>query len=397
MSSNSAISKLQNPWFIVYILGAMAFWSSGDNWTGAPLIVDIARDLQVNIGTAALAISAYMIPYGASGVFWGLFGDRYGKAKMLIMASFGTAIFSALGAIAFNISSLCVIRAINGIFAGCIIGVSYALISDTFEGIERYKTVGKFGGFSAMGGASAMLIAGALIFFGSWRLVYLVYGIAELLIAFIMLKRLERGPGVVDRLDFKSIFKEIFSNKTLLTLLCFMFFSGYFIFGTFSYLGKYVEVGTGSNMLIVGLILSCFGLGQLAGAQKVGALYQRLGSKLLAFSGVLGMVSLFLALRITDYLIAIPILGLGFAAVFFQSTLISKIQEITYLRGTATALIGLCLFTAGGIGTTVNGAILNTYSFNLGFDLILTIAAILLLTIGIGAAYFFKKSLFQKT
>jgi predicted MFS family arabinose efflux permease len=211
-----------------------------------------------------------------------------------------------------------------------------------------------------------------------------------------MLKKLERSPGVIDKLDFKAIFKEIFSNKKLLMLLSFLFLTGYIAFGTFSYCGKYVETEVSSNMLTVGLVLTCWGIGSLIGGRRAGALYEKLGSKLPLFAGILGMVSLLGMILLTNYSIVIPLFGYGLAFVLLQSPLLTKVQEVTYLRGTATSFIGLCLFAAGGLGTTVNGSILNSCGLDTGFDIMFIMAAILMLIAGIITAYFFKRSFTPK-
>jgi predicted MFS family arabinose efflux permease len=49
---------------MVMVLGIMVFWANGDNYVAAPLIVEVARDFHLEISTAALAITAYMLPFG---------------------------------------------------------------------------------------------------------------------------------------------------------------------------------------------------------------------------------------------------------------------------------------------------------------------------------------------
>jgi predicted MFS family arabinose efflux permease len=38
---------------MVLILGVMAFFANGDNYAVSPLLIDIARDLNISIGDAA--------------------------------------------------------------------------------------------------------------------------------------------------------------------------------------------------------------------------------------------------------------------------------------------------------------------------------------------------------
>ncbi len=84
----------------VLLLGAMGFWVMGDNYAASPMLVDIAQDFGLEIGTAAMVVVAYMIPFGLFTFIFGPLGDRYGKLRIIAVASFGTAIFSSLGALA---------------------------------------------------------------------------------------------------------------------------------------------------------------------------------------------------------------------------------------------------------------------------------------------------------
>ena len=120
---------------MVLVLGLMAFWCNGDNYAAAPLLVEIARDLHLDISRAAFSVAAYMLPFGLFTLLFGPLADRYGKARIINLAAFGTAVFSALGAVAFDLASLSLIRAVNGAFAAAIFsGIASAAIP------ERSKT-----------------------------------------------------------------------------------------------------------------------------------------------------------------------------------------------------------------------------------------------------------------
>ncbi len=108
--SKEQISKETRPELVVLLLGLMGFWVMGDNYAASPMLVDIARDFNVDIGTAALTVASYMIPFGLFTLIFGPLADRYGKARVISIAAFGTAVFSSLGAVAFSITSLSIIK-----------------------------------------------------------------------------------------------------------------------------------------------------------------------------------------------------------------------------------------------------------------------------------------------
>lgn len=71
------------------------------------------------------------------------------------------------------------------------------------------------------------------------------------------------------------------------------------------------------------------------------------------------------------------IIGFGLAFVFLQSTLITAAQEMMpKLRGKAMSLASFSMFVGGGIGTTLNGKILEIYGIDKVF---LTAGSILLI------------------
>ena len=185
---------------MIWVLGMMAFWCIGENYAAAPLLVEIARDLHLSISEAALSVSAYMLPFGFFTFLFGPLADRFGKAKVINLAAFGSAIFCALAAGAFNLVSLSVFRAVNGAFAAAILPVTMSLVGDRFgHAPNKFQT--RFGknlwhhvprrgsGYGHWRGAGVFrLLAARRILF---------YGMAEFVTVLIMLKILEKQPGTL--------------------------------------------------------------------------------------------------------------------------------------------------------------------------------------------------------
>ena len=89
-----------------------------------------------------------------------------------------------------------------------------------------------------LGGATATAIGGALAYLGSWRLVYLIYGVGEKSMAIVMFKMLERDKPVVDKLNIFSAYKGVLTNYRFMRLVITIFFVGFSVFGSFTYSGK---------------------------------------------------------------------------------------------------------------------------------------------------------------
>jgi predicted MFS family arabinose efflux permease len=348
---------------MVMVLSLMAFLANGDNYAVAPLLINIAKDLKIDIGSAALSVTAYMLAFGLFTIIFGPLGDRYGKTRIINVAAFGTAIFSMLGAFAFNLPSLIVLRAMNGAFGAGIFPVTMALVGESFEHENRQKAIGKVMGMMFLGGASATAIGGILAYFGSWRMVYFVYGLGELIIALVMLKVLPNSPGVIDALNFTKVYKTALTNGNLVKVVATIFLVGFSVFGSFTYSGKLVETRTGYTVLSVGLILTLFGVATVIGGRKAPLLRVKFKNRFLLFAGLLGSASLFLIAYMSNpILIGVGLFGFGLVFVSLQSTLVTTAQEVMpKLRGTAMSLASFNMFVGGGIGTLINGQILNVF------------------------------------
>ncbi len=144
------------------VLGMMLFLANGDNYAAASLLSDIAADLHLALSTAAWSVIAYMLSFGAFTLVFGPLSDRFGKVRVVLAASLGTAIFSILGAGAFNLPSLVFFRAMNGLFGAGIFPVAFALIGETFDNEHRQPAIGKAMGMAFLGAATATAIGGAL-------------------------------------------------------------------------------------------------------------------------------------------------------------------------------------------------------------------------------------------
>ncbi|MDA3847469.1 MAG: MFS transporter, partial [Vallitaleaceae bacterium] len=302
------------------------------------------------------------------------------------IAAIGTAIFSMLGALAFNLPSLIFFRAMNGAFAAGIFPVTMALVGQSFDNENRHKALGKVMGLMFLGGATATAIGGALAYLGSWRLVYLIYGVAELTLAIIMYKSLKRDSAVVEHLNFIKAYKEPLTNPRFMRLVITIFFVGFSVFGSFTYSGKLIQEITGYNLLIVGLILSLFGIGTVLGGRIAPRLRKKLKNGFLVSAGVIGGISLYmLSASTTVWILGLGLLGFGIAFIFLQSTLISTAQEkLPKMRGTAMSLASFNMFVGGAIGTSINGKIMKSY----GVQQIFFNTAFIILFVGIVAAIF---------
>ncbi|MGM0405100.1 MAG: MFS transporter [Thermoplasmatota archaeon] len=367
---------------LVYLLGFMGFWVMGDNYAASPILVDIASEFSVGIGTAAMTVTAYMLPFGLFTIVFGPLADRYGKVRVITTAALGTAIFSSLAAAAFDIYSLGALRAVNGAFAAAILPVTISLIGDVFEEPKsKMNSIGTVMGMYFLGAAAATAIGGILSFIGSWRIVYLTYGIAELVLVFVLYRVLTFEKGTIDKLSFREAYSDAISHPDLLKTVSLLSLVGFAVFGSFTYLGDYLVVQTGYNIFYVGLILALFGLAAFSGGRRVGTLKKKMGSKILFIAGVLGLISLLTVSYWPGIYYVLPALfGFGLAFVILQVTIITTAQQyLPQKRGTVMSLASFNMFIGGAVGIFINRTILA----RMGYQGLFAVAAVVIFTVGV--------------
>lgn len=377
---------------MILLLGLMAFLANGDNYAAAPLLLNIAKDLNLSVETAAISVTAYMLAFGAFTLVFGPLSDRFGKVKVINIAAIGTAVFSILGGFAFNLPSLIFFRAVNGACGAGIFPVTMALVGQNFNDENRHKALGKVMGLMFLGGATATAVGGALAYFGSWRLVYIIYGVGELVLALLMLKMLEKDAPVVMKLNYInyiSAYKEPLSNFKFMRLVLTIFFVGFSVFGTFTYSGKLLQEITGYEVLSVGLILSLFGVGTVLGGRIAPKIRNKTGSLYFIITGVIGFLALYtLSASYNIYVLSVGLFFFGVAFIFLQSTLVSAAQEILpRIKGTAMSLASFNMFVGGAVGTSINAKIITSY----GISKIYLIASILILIVGFATSIFLRR------
>ncbi len=368
----------------IFVLGFLAFWTNGDSFSAAPLLIVLAEDLNIAISSAALTVTAYMLCFGLFTILFGPLGDRFGKTKIIKVAAFGTAIFSILAAFMNDLNSLIAIRAMNGAFASGILPVTMALVGESTNDSERQGAIGKIMGMMFLGGASATVIGGLLAYVGSWRLVYMFYGVAELILALSLLFLLEDSKPKVTEFNIWQAYKSAFSNKQLLSIISIMFVLGFVVLGSFAYTGELVKQITGlKNVLFIGLILSFYGIGTVLGGRISGKFRKKIGYNIFLVAGVFGglaLGSLFYGQFVSQLAVSLFFFGMSF--IFFQSTFVTTAQEtIPKIRGTVMSLVSFNMVMSGAIGTYVNGKILTYY----GAQTIYGIGAVGLLFVGLVA------------
>ena len=355
---------------ILAILGLSGFVVMADNWVVSPILPSIAAGIGVDTVRAGLLITAYMIPFGVFQLLFGPLADRFGKRQVITVAMIAFTIATGLSALGATLTGLALYRALTGVFAASVMPISLALIGDLFPMAERQGAIGTFMGVSFLGQGLSMAIGGTIAYLVSWRGVFAAYAGLSVVATTLLLSIGSRIPSQRNpqsRLiaPFAGLLKRRASVLTYVVVLL----EGVLILGSFSYLGAYIARTYHFDNLVIGLIMTAFGVMAVLGGRLSGRLAARFGRRSILTVGLLlacgADAVVFLGGGVLPALIAgVGLLGIGF--MLAHSTLLTIATEFaSTARGMAMSLVAFAFMGGGGIGTALGGRLIKAGGFPL--------------------------------
>jgi EmrB/QacA subfamily drug resistance transporter len=385
------------------------------------ILPTITQFFSVPISTAQWVPMIYLLSMSSLILFYGRLGDILGYKRVYLSGLAGFIITSGLCGLSPTIYWLIFFRAIQGLAAGMMAAVPYAIIIGSFPPEERGKALGINAISISAGLAIGPSLGGYVTSLSSWHYVFLInipIGIAGLFWAHHIIPELKGQPGKMDIIGalaaFISLFSFLFSvnrlqrlgfNYIIATFLLVALIAGIgflwterrnvqpmvnlHLFGnmTFSFanisallnfISQYVMVFltpfylqrvlhyTPKNM---GLIMTSFPLAVMTVAPFSGSLSDRIGTKAPAFFGAaLCALSLFLMswLRASasslDVVWRLVLFGLGTG--IFQSPNNSAVMGSSprpYL-GVASGILATGRNLGMVLGITTAGAVLYAFA-----------------------------------
>jgi MFS family permease len=136
------------------------------------------------------ATSFFLIGWAIGGLFFGVLGDRWGRAKTMLVTILLYSIFTGLSSLSTGFWDFAVYRLLTGLGVGGEFAVGVALLAETMPARARPYTLAALQALSAVGN---VLAAATFIFFGlweqsggttfmdSWRIMFLIGSVPALL------------------------------------------------------------------------------------------------------------------------------------------------------------------------------------------------------------------------
>ncbi len=235
-----------------------------------------------------------MILFGATAPLAGLLSDKYGRIPLMIIYHFGIGFSAIIASMSSSPIQLAISLGLIGLFASIYHPVGIAML------LQRSGLVGLRLGINGVWGnigiAIAPVVTGVILYYGDWRLTFLIPGIVCVLFGILFFLNItQHENNDQNKLDKGN--KQIgFTPRwqQALFALAISTASGGFLFGAMSFLlPRYFEINMlslSNNVAITGIlagvVFACASFAQMA----VGWLIDRISPRLVLFWIALGQV-----------------------------------------------------------------------------------------------------------
>jgi MFS family permease len=158
------------------LLAAALGWllDSFDAMLYAMVLTYVMRDLGMSKSVSGFLYTLTLLASGIGGVLFGFLADRIGRKRSLMLSILTYSICSFASGFATSVVMLAAFRFILGLGMGGEWNTGATLVAETWPGNLRAKALSIVQSSWALGYALAALVAGLVLRFGSWRMVFFV-------------------------------------------------------------------------------------------------------------------------------------------------------------------------------------------------------------------------------
>ena len=342
------------------LLGAAALASVATMRVADPLVPQVAQEFGVSAGEAAIITTAFALAYGVFQLIYGVLGDRFGKYRLVALATLASALTVSLAGLAGSLAMLGAARLVAGATAAAIVPLSMAFIGDHVPYANRQTVLARFMSGTLLGMIAGQVLGGLLGDLLGWRAVFLLLGALFLVVGLLLQLEL-RSPrvptpvlaGAISPASLAAGYGGLLRRPWVVIVLVTVFVEGFLFYGAFTFVGAYLRTRFALDYTVIGLLLGCMGIGGLLYTFTVRPLVRLLGERGLALAGGITLALGFL-LTATGPLAAMApataVLGLGLY--MLHNTLQTNATQMApEARGLAVSTFANALFLgqAGGV------------------------------------------------
>ncbi len=325
------------------------------------LLPRIASQFGVGLATASAVITTFSVAYGLMQLVFGPLGDRFGKLRVISVATGGAAIATLACYAVHGFHALLVARVAAGGFCACIIPLAMAWIGDVVPYEERQPVLARFLIGQILGVAAGAALGGFAAVSSDWRWPFAALGawLAAACVALALAARRDPAPRAASSRFFHDL-AGVLSGHWVRVVVVTVFVEGMLVFGALAFVPTHLHFARGMALPTAGLMLVAFGLGGVGFALGVRRAVRRLGETGLAIGGTLLLACGLALVALVPWAAAAPagclLAGLGFY--MLHNTLQTNATQMSpKRRGAGMALFASCYFLGQSAGVALAGGV----------------------------------------
>ncbi|EUC16518.1 MFS transporter [Paraburkholderia hospita] len=352
---------------VLWLLSTCCFTSMASMRVCDSLLPSFQSSFDVTTGGAAQTISAFALAYGVMQLFFGPLGDRFGKVRVIALATLACTIGNVGAAISLHLDQLVVARVLSGAAAAGIVPLTMAWIGDMVPYDRRQEVLARLLGATVFGMIAGQWLGGLVADTFNWRVSFASLAAISLLAGLLVSR--ENGQRAANSTSTGKGFGhravEVLSIPWARTILLVTFIEGALAFSTLSFIPSYLHTAFNIPMSKAGGIVALYGVGGLLYSRCARLLVRRLGEANLARLGGACLAASYGGLAsLNDWPLAIPaclLAGFGFYAL--HNTLQTHATQMAPgARGTAVSLFSCFLFFGQSLGVLCAAWFLDRFS-----------------------------------
>jgi predicted MFS family arabinose efflux permease len=358
---------------VLVALGAAALLSTLVLRMTDPVVPILAQELAVPATDLAQLATAYALPYAIFQLVFGPLGDRYGKTRVVFWSVIGSAVFIVGTALAWNYTSMMVMRLACGTCAAAMIPLGIAAIGDRYAMADRPVMLSRFMLAVILGQVMGGILTGIAAEYMSWRIVFILYAGLALAIA-VALHRLPKQPsGAPADFTLQAIlarYSGIMVRPKTRIVITIVFVEGALFFGLLSFIPPYLAEIHHFGAREIGLVVAAYGGGAVVFTFVVGWLVTTLGPyRMIAAGGLCGATATaLLAIGASLWVFMLLAMALGFSFYLAHNGLQARATELApEARGSAVAIFACALFLGNAAGPVVVHPIVDHFGYHPAF------------------------------
>jgi len=353
----------------IVLLSMASFCSMAVLRVAEPLLPEVAAEFGTTPGAASVIATTFAFAYGVFQVVYGPLGDRFGKYRVITLATAVATVAVAATSLAQSLTALAWLRFGAGAATAAVIPLSFAYIGDIVPYESRQQVLARFITGTILGLMFGQVAGGVIMEFLGWRSVFLILGGLYVLVTALLVVEL-RSP----RIDRRRSDTPVRIGRTLATYAAIMrqphpmrvltavFLEGFLLYGGLAYLAAFLRQRFAIDYGTIGLLFVGFGAGGILYILVSRPIIRRLGERgMVRAGGVFVLAGFALIVALPDWPLAAAanfLLGLGFF--LLHNTLQTNATQMSPdARGSAVSLFALSLFLGQATGVACLGLIVD--------------------------------------